>query len=111
MIRISGDLQPLINKVEKIPMEIESAVAEAMMASEGGIRDVLLSDYSGIFQDFVIEPGADLSISVVLNRGDIYHFHNATGADIDYLIEPIKNVVKENLNQSISKCMGVNFGS
>ena len=111
MIRISGDLQPLINKVEKIPMEIESAAAEAMMASESGIRDMLISDYSGIFQDFVVEPGSDLSIGVVLKRGDVYHFHNATGADIGYLIEPIKNIVKENLSQSISKCMGGNYGS
>jgi hypothetical protein len=106
MIKVSGSLQPLINRVEKLPMEIESAVAEAMMASEDQIKDILVSDYSGIFQDFKIESGSDLSRGVTLNRGDIYHFQNTTGAGMDRLIEPIKNIVRENLNQSISKCMG-----
>jgi hypothetical protein len=111
MIRVSGDLQPLINKVEKLPIEIQSAVAEAMMASEQGIYSILSSEYSGIFQDFEIEASSDLSINITLNKGDVYHFQNATGSGIDYLLEPIKNVVNQNLNESIAKCMGGGYGS
>ena len=111
MIRVSGDLQPLINKVEKLPVEIQSAVAEAMMASEQGIYNVLSSEYSGIFQDFEIEASSDLSINITLNKGDVYHFQNATGTGISSLMEPIKNVVNQNLNECIAKCMGGGYGS
>ena len=111
MITVSGNLQPLINKVEKLPIEIQAAVAEAMMASEQGIYNTLASEYSGIFQDFEIETNSDLSINITLNKGDVYHFQNATGADISSLIDPIKNVVNKNLNESIAKCMGGSFGS
>lgn len=111
MIRVSGNLQPLINKVEKLPVEIQSAVAEAMMASEQGVYNILSSEYSGIFQDFEIEAGSDLSINITLNKGDVYHFQNATRTDISSLLEPIRNVVNQNLNESIAKCMEGGYGS
>ncbi len=111
MIRVSANLDPLINRVEKIPMEIQTAVAEALMASEQGIHDILSSEYSGIFKNYNIETNSDLGININLSKGDIYHFQNATGTDIAYLIQPIKDIVSENLNTCIAKCMDGGYGS
>jgi hypothetical protein len=111
MITIKDNLQSLINRIDKFPMELESSVAEALMLSEQGIKDSILSEYSGIFQNYELELGSDLSIKLLLDSGDVYHFQNATGDSIDSLVQPVTNIVNENMRQSISKCMGVSFGS
>jgi hypothetical protein len=111
MIKVTGSLQPLLNKVEKIPVEIQSAVAEAMMASEQGIMDVLNSEYQGIFENVQIDVNENPGISIVVDNSDVYYYKNATGSDFDSLVETIKNVVNKNLDESIAKFKGGNFGA
>jgi len=111
MIKINDNLQNLINRIDKFPMELESSVAEALMLSEQGIKDSILSEYSDIFQNYEFELNSDLSIKLLLDSGDVLHFENATGSSVDDLVQPITNIVNDNMRQSISKCMGVSFGS
>jgi hypothetical protein len=111
MITIKDNLQNLINRIDKFPMELESSVAEALMLSEQGIKDSILSEYSDIFQNYEFELSSDLSIKLLLDSGDVLHFENATGSSIDDLVQPITNIVNDNMRQSIFKCMGVSFGS
>lgn len=111
MIKVTGDLKYVLNKIEKFPIVIESAVAESLMASEVTIRQDVFDKYGDVFQDYTIETNEDLSISISLNQNDVWHYQNITGSSFDDLRQSIKNCVTKNIKKSLSKNIGEGLGS
>lgn len=111
MIKVTGSLQPLLNKIEKLPIVIEAAVAESLMASESSIRQNIFDEYGDIFQDYTIETNEDLSINITLNKKDLWYYQNVTGDSFENIKESIKNCVTQNIKNSLSKNIGGNDGS
>ena len=111
MIKITGNLQPILNKIEKFPIVIEAAVAESLMASESSIRQNIFDEYGDIFQDYTIETNEDLSINITLNQKDLWHYQNVTGNSFENIKESIRNCVSQNIKNSLSKNIGGSNGA
>ena len=111
MIKVTGDLTNLLNKIEKLPIVIESAVAESLMASESLIRQNIMNEYGDIFQDYTVETNEDLSIQINLNQYDVWRYEKTTGNSLDNLKQYIKDCVIKNIKDSLSKNIGESFGS
>lgn len=110
-IKVTGDLQYVVNKIEKFPIVVESAVAESLMASENSIRQNIFDEYGDVFQDYTIETNEDLSINITLNQKDVWHYQNITGNSFDFIKESIKNCVTKNVKNNLSKNIGGGNGS
>ena len=111
MIKVTGNLQPILNKIEKFPIVIEAAVAESLMASESSIRQNIFDEYDDDFQDYTIETNEDLSINITLNQKDLWHYQSVTGNSFENIKESIKNCVTQNIKNGLSKNIRGNDGS
>ena len=64
-----------------------------------------------ICQDRVINRDVRISIDVIFNVGEIYHFENSTGEQFSGMVESMSSNVLENIKTAVSRNMGVTYGA
>lgn len=112
-MRINGSDQvsSLLARLERIPMDIESGVAEGIMASESTIMSNVVEQYGDIFENVECSVRSGESIDVIFNVGEIYYFENSTGEQFSGMVESMSSNVLENIKTAVSKNIGVTYGA
>jgi hypothetical protein len=110
-VNVSDQVSLLLARLERIPMDIESGVAEGIMASESTIMSDVVDQYGDIFEN--VEPSirSGESIDVIFNVGEMYHFENSTGEQFSVMVESMSSNVLENIKTAVSRNMGVTYGA
>ena len=110
-INVNDQVSLLLSRLERIPMDIESGVAEGIMASESTIMSDVVEQYGDIFENVEPSVRSGESIDVIFNVGEIYHFENSTGEQFADMIQSMSSNVLENIKTAVSRNMGVTYGA
>jgi len=110
-IKVTENLQQIINKIDRIPIVIESSIAEAFMGSEQFIRQSILDEYGDVFTNYTIATNQDLSMNIYLDSIEIWKYQRVTGDSFENLQESIINCVINNVRNNVSKNVGGSIGT
>jgi len=110
-IKVQHNLQPLINKIDQIPIVIQSSIAEAFMGSEQFIRQSIFDQYNKIFTNYTITTNEDLSMSIYLDSIEVWKYEKITGDSYENLQESIINCIINNVVNNVSKNVGGSLGT
>jgi len=110
-IKVQQNLQPLINKIDQIPIVIQSSIAEAFMGSEQFIRQSIFDEYNTIFTNYTILTNQDLSMFIYLDPIEVWKYEKITGDSYDNLQESIINCITNNVVNNLSKNVGGSLGT
>lgn len=96
-VQVIDNLPMVINKLEMLSINIESAVAEAVMSAEPEIRNLFNDEY---FEDTEIEisssgDGIDLNIKNL--DEDYFYYQNSTGAAYSDLGVRAKEIISSKI--------------
>jgi hypothetical protein len=102
-VKVENNLNSVMNKIDMLKINVESAVAEVVMSSESEIKDLFSSEY---FQNTEIEiaPSSDGASVHIKNLDEDYHYYqNSTGGNYSDIGVKAKEIV---LNKIRSKFGG-----
>ena len=99
-------IRAMSSRVDALPIDIQSAVAEGLMASESSAVEIITQEYGEIFLNVESQITAESGMEISLNPGDVGYFKNVTGADLSYFKNPISEMVLGNIRIALARNTG-----
>jgi hypothetical protein len=96
-VKVENNLNAVLNKIDMLKINIESAAADAVMSADSEIKDVFNNEY---FENTEIEmtPSVDgLEINIKNLDEDYYYYQNTTGNSYYDLGNKVKEVISNKL--------------
>jgi len=103
-IKIKNNLDKIINKLDKVNIEIQSSFSEVAMSQGEFIKNALNEQYSDLFEgsDITMVPDTDgLRINIKFEGKNYYKFVNGYKYDLQEMAGFVNGLVTEVISASI----------